>query len=370
MYFDNAVASPLAKEVLIHQQKALEAHFSAPLSPHQMGQNQARSWNHVLSSIRQKLGIDPEDTLLFAPSRAVAVNHVIQGVHFDMTRGYGKDHFLTSELEEAATLFALERLGQLGAKFELLKPDDNGIIQDSVFVEGVTPRTALASFTYVHPILGVIQPLEAIQKVCGERGILLHVDITQALGKMPLVIEDLGADFVTFSSQAFHGPRNATLLWIRKGVKISSLILGSEPDAMGAIDLVALTGLDMALDKAGEGMMEVNRFRALFEEKVEGMVHFQGGARAPHISTLSFPGVTSEALLFALNQRGVFASMGGGACQEIGHLLQACHKPPLEAKSALSFAFSRFHQEEEILQAATLVNEEAKRLKVVSESLL
>jgi cysteine desulfurase len=227
----------------------------------------------------------------------------------------------------------------------------------------------------------VIQHLPDIADLCQQRGILLHLDATHILGKLFYELEDVQADFITFNGDQLHAPKGTGGLYIKHGVKCSPFILGgSEQGGLraGSFNMPGLAGLASALKEAMDSRdyicTEIARLRDKLEDGIKkgyprAAVFFQEQERLPHCTTIAFPDINNEALLFTLNRKGVYASMGGGQFQQLALLLMACGVEETLAHSSLSFSLSRYTTEEEIDKAISVIVETAHFLANMSQTI-
>lgn len=364
LYLDNASRTRPHPEVVKEMAALLKSSWGYPLSPHPFGQQSVPQINRAFDRIRKRINAPERGNLYFCSSRPQAVNGVIWSTYNEITKEFGKNHYLTTQIEEAPQLFALTKLEEYSCVSKLLPLDNRAQLTPQTLIEGLSPRTALLSLSLVNGLLGTIQPLEEIRALCKERGVLLHVDFTHALGKMEIDLTDV--DFATFSGEGVGAFATSACLYVREGVPFTSPIYGMEPASLGVIDLPQLTalatGLELADQKRGHLLLETARLRDLFERGLEGAKVLLKDHRVPTHSVVAFEGIASEALLFALAQEGLYGSIGGGLFQQIGHLLESAQVDPYLAKCALSFSFSHETTEKEIEEAQEIINRTTKRL--------
>lgn len=323
-------------------------------------------------------GADSKDHFIFTSSGAEAVNHAIFAAYIDITRKTGKNHFLCGSLDEAPAIMAMSRLKELGCVFQMVSASPEGYIQTKDFVETLTPRTAMLSLSLANALTGVLQPIEKIANLCRERGIFFHIDATHVLGKKEFSFSECGADVLTFD-----GPLEGTGgMFIRSGLEISPLILGGKEQEglrAGALNVSLL--LECAqwakeeMSHCDHYCIEIARLRSIFEEKVcrespQVKVLFSQQERVPQITSLIFPGISSDALFHGLKAKGLVATYGGNQLQQFVHILKACGLQAPECFSALSFAFSFSTAEEEITLAAEIIADVVKRLRKYSRHLI
>ncbi|MCB1113292.1 MAG: aminotransferase class V-fold PLP-dependent enzyme [Chlamydiia bacterium] len=372
IYFDNSQTTKPSKKVIAAMHPFFTEEWGVFSQPHQKGQELFPAVRRAYESLYRLFSAKEEDTVIFTASGAEAVNQVIQGTYFDITLETGKNHFIVGKTDEAPALMAMHRLEKAGCPVTQITPTVQNVI------EAITPRTALAVFSWGNGLTGQVLETEEIAKVLKERGVKFHLDASHVMGKMWVDPLETGATSISMSGDLIHGVKSSGALWVKAKEVVPTLLMGGLEQAgyRGALlDTASLAALGEAASEAIEGLdymaTEVSRLRGKFESLVlkaipEAKVHFRSDFRLPHISCMSFPGCASEALLYLLNQEGLMASMGGGLQQQIGFVLKAESIPDNEALSALSFSLSRETTDKEVEEAAKIIEKCVKHLKRAS----
>ena len=381
IYLDNSTTTRPSEKAVSKMLPFFTERWGAPSSPHTMGQELYPALEESLQAIYALLDAKETDSFVFTSSGAEAINHVFQAVYHDVTRLTGKNQFITSNIEEAPAMMVIGRLEECTCVGKLLKANASGQITPEAVKELITSRTALVSLSWANGLTGVINPINEIAAVCHEKGVLFHVDATHILGKLFFQLEDIKPSFMTFNGDHLHAPKGTGGLYIREGVKCSSFIMGGMDQGgkrAGTLNVPALVGLGAAAREALEARdllcTEVARLRDIFESEItaqikDSQIFFQDQQRLPHVSAMAFPGITNEALLYALNRKGVYASMGGGNFQQMGLLLMASGINETLAHSALSFSFSRETTEDDILRAVDIIKDCVLKMRKLSSQL-
>jgi cysteine desulfurase len=311
-------------------------------------------------------------------SGAEAINHAILSTYQDVSLTEGRNHFITASTEDAPFLMSFNRLTAFGAATTFLKPDIHGIISAKAIIEAITPRTAMIALSWSNGLTGVIQPIHEIAEICKLRGIRLLVDGTHVLGKLFFSLKEHSIDFLSFNGDQLHAPKGIGGLYIRNGIKLSPFITGGMEQAglrAGTLNLPAVVGLGEAakllLEARDYFCTEVARLQMELENEIKKRIPeiktlFEYEEKVPGVLTISFPGIINEALLFALNQKNVFASIGGGSQQLLSYYLKTCGFDQRTADSALSFTLSRETKEDEIEFAAKELEATVKKLRKTS----
>lgn len=378
IYFDNSTTTRPSEKTISKMLPFFYQQWGVPSSPHTMGQELLPSIEESLHSIYQLMDAKETEGFVFTSSGAEAINHVFYAVYHDVTRLTGKNQFITSNIEEAPAMMTVSHLEEWTCVGKMLKANAAGQITAEAVSEMITPRTALVSLSWANGLTGVINPVADISKVCKEKGVLFHVDATHVLGKLFYQLDEVAPSYMTFNGDHLHAPKGTGGLYIKESVKCSSLLLGGMDQGgkrAGTLNVPALIGLGEAakevLDSRDLLCTEGARLRDLFEQEITSQikgstVFFQDQERLPHISAIGFSGISNEALLYALNRKGLYANIGGGNFQQIGLVLMASEVPETLAHSAISFSFSRETTEEEILKAVEIIKDCVMALRKVS----
>jgi cysteine desulfurase len=380
IYLDNAAAARPSDSVIHALLPYHREDWGAVGAPHHMGQDVLPRLAKDYTSIYEMLGAHEADDFVLTSSGAEAVNQVLMGCYHDLTRDTGQNHFITSNSDEAPVIMGIGRLEQLGCVGRMVEVGEKGFLSADDIAGAITPRTALVSLSWANAMTGVIQPVEEIAAVCQDRGIFFHLEASQVLGRHYIDLQEAGADFISFSGEVIHGPKGTGGLWIRHGMELSPFIVGGA-DQMGrragTLNAPGLAGLAQAarevLDNLDQVSMEGARLRDLFEERIlatipDTQVFFKQLERVPTTSCIAFPGVVNEALLYSLNELGVYASIGGGGFQQIALILEGCGVDPTLAQTAVSFTMSRETSEAEVEEAVKRIEEAVTKLRKLSQA--
>lgn len=378
IYLDNNTIAKPSMQALSKMMPYLSDFWGAPSAPHKKGQELFPAIEENYKKIYSLLGASDRDDFILTSSGAEAVNHVFFSVYFHISRGSGKNQFITSNIDEAPALMSIGRLEQLSCIGIMVDANNNGIVTPEAIAKAITPRTALVSISWANALTGVINPVAEIATMCREKGIFFHVDATQVLGKLLFNMSEIKADFITFNGDQLHAPKGIGGLLIRNGVHCSPFIVGGSEQGgfrAGSLNVPGLVALGHIADENIETRdlmcTEVARLRGKLESGIvakytQAKVLLDGCERLPHCTVIAFPGVINEALLYELNRKGVCATIGGGCFQQIALILEGCGIPTQLAHSSISFSLSRETTEDEIDQAIDIVANAASKLSRLS----
>ncbi|MFV0339716.1 MAG: cysteine desulfurase family protein [Parachlamydiaceae bacterium] len=360
VYLDNSSASRPSGEAISRMLPFFSDKWGSPTQPHQIGQEVVPPLKEALKNLYALLGAHDEDAVIITSSQAESISQAFLATYEEVTLSTGKNHFIASAADDAAALLSLARVERYGCPVTKLKANSRGVITPESVAEVLSPRTALVSISWVNGLTGVVQPIREIAELCELRGVRLLVDATHALGKYDISVQSLPLAYVSFNGPELHAPQGTGGLYIKKGVKTTALIAGGlEQGGLrgGTVNVpgfVALgTAAKLALEARDYVCTEVSRMKFHFESEVKrripkARILFEQEERAPHISAIAFPGLASEALLFLLNRKNVFASMGGGSFPQMKYLLDTMGLNPFESNAALSFSLSRETTDEDL----------------------
>jgi len=308
-------------------------------------------------------------------------NTVIKGVWYDLIRTGKKSEIVTTQVEHPCVANACTFVESLGAKIVRLPVDADGIVEPDLLARHIHPdRTALVSIMWANNETGLVFPVRELARLCRERGILFHTDAVQAIGKLPVDVAEVPADFLTFSAHKFHGPKGVGGLFVREGRSLPPLLHGGEQmggHRAGTVNVAGLVGMGLAMELAvknlGYEATEVRRLRDRLEDAllaIEGVsVIGRRDLRTPNTILASVEGVEGEALIWDLNRGGVAASTGSACASESLEpnptFVAMCVSPEL-AHTGVRLSLSRFTTEAEIDRAIDVIRDSVKRLRRIS----
>lgn len=333
IYLDHHATTRPCDRAIDAVNMALREHWANPSSVHRMGQEAARDLEHARGQVAKLLGAKSRD-ITFTGSGTEAIDLAIRGVLGAIARyDSDKNVVLTNEIEHSAVRNLCKQLQDLGrARVEMIPVDPGG----RVSVEGLGEllkehgdRVAMVSVQWANNETGVVQRVDEIGALCRDRGVLFHCDATQWVGKMPTDLggEDAPAfDLLNCSSHKFHGPKGAGALWVRRGVRLLPTTPGSQElgrrggthalpaiAGMGAAAEVAMEWLGDESNRQAVGALRDRLEQGIVERCPGAQVNGDQGHRLWSVSNIGFPGLSSEALLLGLSERGVCVS-AGAAC--------------------------------------------------------
>jgi cysteine desulfurase len=378
IYLDYNATTPCDPEVL----DAMLPYFSqkfgnAASGTHSYGWVAADAVNRARKSIADLIHAE-EQEMVFTSGSTEACNLAIKGVwERYQTKG---NHIITCVTEHKAVLDTCQYLEQKGASITYLPVDGQGLIDISVLDAAITPETILIAIMYANNETGVIQPVRDIGAIARKHKVLFFSDATQAVGKIPVNVQDDTIDILALSAHKIYGPKGVGALYLRRRqprVSLGPQMHGGAHERglrSGTINVPGVVGLGKACAMAQKLMpAEAIRLAGMRDalenqlvQEVQAIVNGADGPRLPHVSNVSFPGVKSERLIAKLNADIAFSV--GSACttalRQPSHVLQGMGLTPERMEGSVRLSLGRPSSMEEVEAAASLLK------KAISEYLI
>jgi cysteine desulfurase len=373
IYLDANATTPLLPEVLEAMRPFLLEHFGNASSIHQEGQRARSAVERARASVARLLSCRPSE-IVFTSGGTEGDNLAIFG---SVKPG---DHVITTSVEHHAVLHAVQRLGDRGVDVEFLPVNRQGVVAPADVRRALRPNTTLISVMMANNETGVLQPVKEIGQIAAEAGVRFHVDAVQAAGKLPLEVDAIGCHLLTISGHKMHAPQGTGALFVRRGTRLEPLFAGGAHERQrraGTENVAGIVGLGKAAECALECLANALPERmSILRDRIEaGLVPHaaavNGGqaARVANTTNLCFEGLDGEALVIALDLKGLAVS-SGAACSsgasEPSHVLEAMGLSTEQARSSLRFSLHRQTTEEEIARVIELVSSQVARLREFS----
>ncbi len=360
VYLDHNATTPPHPEILDAMQQCYHAAFGNPSSVHRYGRQARVLLDEARDHVTTLLGAPPS-SLVFCSGGTEANNTIVQGVAAALeARGR---HIVTSCIEHPAVLDTCAHLARQGFTISYVPVDAQGVIDPQAVQEALTDDTILVSIMHANNEIGTIQPITEIAEIAHARGILMHTDAVQSFGKMPLSVDELGVDFLSFSGHKLYVPKGIGGMYVRSSSTLRPLLYGGHQERglrAGTENVAGIVGLGAACTLAVRDMhTEWERQQHLQQHLEHGILEripavcIQGAqvARLPNTTNVAFADVEGETLLMGLDLQGVAVSTGS-ACSsgslEPSHVLQALHLPEKYLLGALRLSLGRSTTREDI----------------------
>ncbi len=378
IYLDYNATTPIDPAVLDAMLPFLQTHFGNRSSTHAYGKTAHAAIDRARAQAAALIGAKPEE-ILFTSGGTEASNHAIKGVGFARMQGFfarffSAPHIITSAVEHPATLVPCEFLRKLGCRVTLLPVDSHGMVDPDAVKRAITSKTALITIMHANNEVGTLQPIREIARIAKERGILVHTDAAQSLGKVAVDVNDLGVDMLSIAGHKLYAPKGVGVLYVRQGVKLETFMHGAGHEggrragtentpyvvALGQACAIAQRGLPGATEKLKSLRDRLHeKLRAALGDKL--VLNGHPVERLPNTLNVNFVGQVGAEFLQKVPE---IAASTGSACHE-GSITQspvlcAMRVPPEIGKGAVRLTVGRFTTEEEIDRAAEFLLRAAK----------
>ena len=353
VYLDHNATTPVLPEVLEAMLPYQREAFGNPSSVHHYGRRARVAVDDARDAVAEVLGA-PASSVIFSSGGTEANNTIIKGVA-QARREHGR-HLVTSQIEHPAVLDACAALERQGYEVTYVPVDEHGLVDPQAVRDSLTDQTILVSIMAANNEVGTLQPIAEIAGLVRERGVLMHTDAVQAFGKVPLAVDDLGVDFLSFSGHKLYAPKGIGGWYERSAAVLQPLLHGGHQERgrrSGTENVPGIAALGKACAIAtGDMEAEGERQRQL-QQRLEhgireriGEIRIQGeeAPRLPSTTNVAFAGAEGEALMMSLDLQGVAISTGS-ACSsgslEPSHVLRAMRVPKPYLHGALRFSLGR-----------------------------
>lgn len=356
--------------------------FGNPNSLHDFGSATHKALRRAMDQLYDGINAKDNDDIIITSCATESNNWVLKGIYFDKIVTGEKNHIITSSVEHPAISATCRFLQDLGVKITKLDVNEDGLIDPSQLKEVIDDKTALVSVMWANNETGSIFPIKELASIAHEHGALFHTDAVQAIGKIKVNARDADVDFLSFSGHKFHAPKGIGALYIKDGMKLTSLLHGGEHMGgrrSGTLNVPYIVAMGEAMELCNKFLAfedsHVKRLRDKLEDallqipdvKVVGKREF----RVPNTILASIKGVEGEAMLWDLNKAGIAASTGSACASETlesNPILEAIGADKELAHTALRLSLSRFNTEEEIDYAIVKIKEAIQRLRGISST--
>src|SRR6266853_282713 len=387
VYLDHNATTPVEPDVLQAMLPYLSGEFGNAASIHTFGQRARGAVETAREQVAALIGARPQE-IVFTSGGTEADNHAIFGVAQALIGASASaasaavhKHIITSAIEHEAVLNTCQALEKQGVSVTYLPVDREGLISLVLLRKAIRKETVLITVMHANNELGTVQALEEIGRIAAEADIYFHTDAVQSAGKLPIDVNALELDLLALSGHKFYGPKGIGALYIRGGTRLQQLLYGGHYQRgfrPGTENVAGIVGLGKAAEIARKSLAEdAQRVSSLRDKLQQGLLHRVpqsrvngGGAqRTPNTTNLVFPGVEGEALLIALDLKGLACSTGA-ACSsgavEPSHVLTAIGLPPEEARASLRFSLGRHTTPADIDFALNVVPAAVTQLRELS----
>ncbi len=361
-YLDNSATTVCEPKVVEKVVQMMSEIFGNPSAMHNKGV-EAENYVKEAKEIIAKTMKVQEKEILFTSGGTESNNLAIMGCAAANHR-MGK-HLITTKIEHPSVGNVMKHMEEEGYEVTYLPVDENGIVKLDKLKEALRPDTMLVSVMYVNNEIGAVQPIEEIGKIvkANNKATLFHVDAIQGYGKYRIYPKKMGIDLLSVSAHKIHGPKGVGFLYVDSKVKMKPILFGGGQQRdlrSGTENVPGIVGLAEAAKEIytdfENKIDQLYDVKAYFVEKVMELENVKingltGREAAPHVVSVSFPGIRSEVLLHSLEDREIYASAGSACASNkpaVSATLKAIDAPKEHLDSTLRFSFSVHTTKEEI----------------------
>lgn len=366
VYLDYNGTTPLDPRVIAAMMPYLSAEFGNPSSAHWYGIKPKQALIKARGQVADLIGCRP-DEIVFTSGGTESNNHAIKGIA--LSRRDRGNHIITSQIEHPAVLEVCRSLENSGFQVTPIVPDRYGTIDADEIERAIRPETILISIMHANNEVGTIQPVSEIARLARKKGIAMHSDAAQSIGKIPVRVDELGVDLLSIAGHKFYAPKGIGGLYIRNGISLSRLIHGAGQEGgkrAGTENVLEIVGLGEAAAIASRDLEENARHMKSMRDLLLSClkqklprIRINGNLEncLPNTLHVSFPGAEASLLLEHIGLD--VAASPGAACHSdsasISHVLAAMRIPPDLARCSVRFSTGRMTTKEDILKASETI---------------
>jgi len=387
-YFDYAATTPLDPKVLKEMMPFLKKEYGNPSSLHKFGQKAFQAIEKAREEVSKFLNCHPEE-IYFTSSATESNNLAIQGLIRTLKRKMKSCHIITSQIEHHSVLDVCQYLEkEQGVEVSFVSPNKEGIVEVKDVEKEIKPNTVLVSIMYANNEIGTIQPIskigELIEKVNSTRSskIYFHTDAVQAINYLDCDVKKLKVDMLTMSAHKIYGPKGVGCLYVKEGTPLTPLFFGGGQERKlrsGTENVAGIVGFGKAIEELRNPKIKIQNIKIrqmrdkLIKKIIQVVPHCKlNGSlkeRLPNNINFTFKGVEGEAIVMALDKKGIAVSTGS-ACSSKGlepsHVLLAIGLSPEDAHSSVRITLGRFTLQEEVNYLLKTLPKIIKKLREIS----
>ena len=361
VYADNAATTAVSTAAVEAMVPCFQEFYGNPSSLHTPGQLAAERLAAAREVFAKHLNAAQPREIIFTSGGSEADNQALRSAAA-IGKRQGKMHIISTAFEHHAILHTLQALQKEGFEVTLLDIPADGVVTAEQVKAAIRPDTCLVTVMFANNEIGVVMPIAEIGKVCREAGVLFHTDAVQAVGHLPIDVQEMNIDMLSLSAHKFHGPKGVGALYVRRNIPLTNVIHGGAQERgkrAGTENIPGICGAAAALEEICAKMEEnTAKLTAMRDKLIEGLTKIphsilNGDAkrRLPNNVNLCFEGIEGESLLLLLDAKGICAS-SGSACTsgslDPSHVLLALGRPHEIAHGSLRLSLSDYNTMEEI----------------------
>jgi cysteine desulfurase len=376
---DHISANPLLPEVQEAMIKAIREDYGNPSSQHKLGEQAVEALESAREAVARLINCAVPKEIVFTSGGTESVNHAVKGLAL-ANADKGK-HLVTSNIEHKAVIRSLRRLKAMGFQVTSIPVDRHGRVNPEHVAKAVKDDTILVTIMHSNNEIGTIQPIEEITKITKEKKVLFHTDAVDSVGVMPIDVQELGVDALSFASNPFYGPTGVGGLYVRRGVNIWPLLDGGVQEnnkRAGAENLIGIIGMGVAADLAVREMdsrlVHLKRLREKLLKELpdyidEYIINGHPDYCLPNLVSMSLKYIEGESVMLMLDEDNIAVSTRSACASgslRASHVLLSTGLEFADAQGTLVITFGVDNSEEDIIRFLTTLKETVKTLRDLS----
>jgi cysteine desulfurase len=376
---DHLAANPLLPEVQEAMIEAIKMNYGNPSSQHQLGDEAAAALQQAREQVAELINSPVLKEVVFTSSGTESVNHAVKGVAFANAEK-GK-HIVTSNIEHNAILRTLRALKMMDYKVTSVPVDEYGLINPSDVADAIRDDTILVTIMHSNNEIGTIQPIEEIGRITQDKKVIFHCDAVDSVGVVPIDVQKLGVNLLSFAANQFYGPSGVGGLYIRRGTRIWPLLDGGVQEnnkRAGTENLIGIIGMGVAAELATQEMeFRIKHTRKLKQKLTEGLqsrikdilINGHPELSLPNLVSASVQYIEGEGIVLMLDEENIAVSTrsacAAGALQA-SHVLLSIGRDFADAQGTLVITFGRDTTEADIERFLEVSEEVVQTLRNMS----
>lgn len=376
---DHISANPLLPEVQNAMIEAIRMNYGNPSSQHKAGDKAAEALERARASVARLINCAVPKEVVFTSGGTESVNHALKGLAL-ANRDKGK-HILTSNIEHNSVIRSLRRLKMMNYQVTSIPVDEYGRVNPNHVANAIRDETILVSIMHSNNEIGTIQPIEEIAQITKEKKVIFHVDAVDSVGVVPIDVQKLGVDALSFASNPFYGPTGVGGLYIRHGISIWPLLDGGVQEnnkRAGAWNLIGIIGMGVAAELAMRDMdSRLAKMGKLREKLLQEMPNYideyyvngHPEYSLPNLVSVSVKYIEGESIVLMLDDEDIAVSTRSACASgslRASHVLLSIGLEYADAQGTLIITFGVDNTEEDIIRFLTVLKDTVKRLRDLS----
>lgn len=376
---DHISANPLLPEVQSAMIEAIKMNYGNPSSQHKAGDQASEALERARESVARLIHCATPKEVVFTSGGTESVNHAIKGLAL-ANRDKGT-HIVTSNIEHNSVIRSLRRLKTMNYQITSIPVDGYGRVSPDHVAQAIRDETIVVSIMHSNNEIGTIQPIEEIAQITREKKVIFHVDAVDSVGVVPIDVQQLDADVLSFASNPFYGPTGAGGLWVRRGINIWPLLDGGIQEnnkRAGTENLIGIIGMGVAAECAMRDMDSwLTHTRKLRERLLKELPSYideyylngHPDHNLPNLVSVSIKYIEGESVVLMLDDENIAVSTRSACASgslRASHVLLSIGRAFAEAQGTLVITFGVDNTEEDILRFLTALKDVVKTLRDLS----